>query len=219
MRIELITCFYREEFLRPLFDLHYHWVDTKTIITTERGDGKFDDEDKMNWVNDAIARSTADWVVLVDMDEFIYPVPWGCNPRIVLEQETGGVVYSHMSRVWRHRTDADIDPTKPPVPQRLHGQKDHVKPCVFRPTGGVKVGAGNHNITVPWHRFTGKSWAGAHWANADCAFWVDRETRDRGPRLSERNKQRGFGIHTLRTKEQILAECERHLDDPVIIKL
>jgi hypothetical protein len=219
MTIELITAYYREEFLLPLFMLHYNWVDRMTFITEQRSDGKFDDEDKQNWINSAIARSKADWVVLVDMDEFIYPLPWGSNPRVVLEQEPGSLIYSHMTRMWRHHTDADIDRAQPPVPQRLHGAPDHIKPAVFRPLPSTRVGAGNHDIHCDHFLPHGKSWAGAHWANADSCFWIERETRDRGPRLSERNVQRGHGTHTRRTAEQILAECKSHENDPVIIAL
>lgn len=218
MQIELITCFYREDFLFPLFRNHYHWVDVFNVITDQRPDGTFDDEDKMNWINEAISKSPADWVVLVDMDEFIYPTPWGANPRVVLEQETGDMIFSHMTRMWRHHTDKDIDRNAPPVPQRLHGQQDHIKPCVFRPAG-ITVGAGNHDYQCTHLIEIGKPWAGAHWANADQAFWIERETRDRGPRLSERNRQRGHGTHTLRTKDQILAECMSHMNDPLIIEI
>ena len=220
MTIELITAYYREEFLLPLFMLHYEpWVDRFTFLTQKRADGKFDDEDKQNWINAAIERSKADWVVLVDMDEFIYPVPWGANPRVILEQEAGDLIYSHMTRMWRHHTDADIDRSKPPVPQRLHGIPDHIKPAVFRPISTARVGAGNHDIHCDFPMQQGKPWAGAHWANADSCFWIERETRDRGPRLSERNIQRGHGTHTRRTTEQILEECRSHQDDPVIIQI
>ncbi len=219
MTIELITTYFNEEFLSPLFMIHYaHWVDRMTFITQKREDHKFDDEDKMNWINDAIHRSTADWVVLVDMDEFIYPEPYGCNPRTILESEKGDVIYSHMTRMWRNQDEGDIVRDLPPVPQRLHGQPDHVKPAVFRPNG-KRVGAGNHDITSCFAIKTGRPWVGAHWANADSCFWIDRETKDRGPRLSERNRQRGHGTHTLRTREQILAECAVHANDPKVITL
>lgn len=217
MICEVITSFYKESFLVPMFLNHYDWSDRITLITQKREDHLFDDEDKMNWVNAAIARSTADWVVLVDCDEFIYPEPYGINPRAILEQETCGVIYAHMTRMWRHVSDSDIDRNRPPVPQRLHGQPDHVKPCVFRPLGGLRVGAGNHDINFELTR--GKPWVGSHWANADQCFWVERETRDRGPRLTQRNKDRGHGTHTLRTKGQILAECKAHENDPQIIFL
>lgn len=221
MTVELITSYFKEEFLAPLFLLHYDWVDRCTFITQRRDDHLFDDEDKMNWINEAIRNSRADWVVLVDMDEFIYPLPYGCNPRVVLEQEEGSLIYAHMTRMWRHRDDKDIDRTRHPVPQRLHGQPDHIKPCIFRPSVDIRMGAGNHDISHhPSNQMRhGRPWVGSHWANADACFWIERETRDRGPRLTERNRQRGHGTHTLRTKEQILAECEAHSNDPQILTI
>jgi hypothetical protein len=218
MTVELITAFYKEEFLLPLFTQHYDWADRITLLTNKRDDHQFDDEDKQNWINAAIQRSTADWVVLVDMDEFIYPAPYGCNPKEVLAKEKGSLIYAHMNRVWRHHTDLDIMRGLPPVPQRVHGIPDHVKPCVFRPTPRITMGAGNHDIHGE-HFTECKAWTGAHWANADPCFWITRETRDRGPRLTERNKSRGHGTHTLRTQEQILAECKAHENDPIIIQL
>ena len=219
MTVELITSYYREEFLAPLFLIHYDWVDYMTFLTHRRDDHKFDDEDKQNWINDAIKRSTATWVVLVDMDEFIYPEPYGLNPRSVLERDAkADVIYSRMTRMWRHSDDGDIVRDMQPVPQRLHGQPDHIKPAVFRPNG-KRVGAGNHDITSCFAIKRGPDWAGAHWANADPCFWIERETRDRGPRLTERNITRGHGTHTLRTREQILAECAAHENDPQIITL
>jgi len=222
MTIELITTFYREEFLAPLFMLHYSpWVDKMTFLTNKFPGGKFDDELKQGWINEALRLSVADWVVLVDMDEFVFPLPYGANPRVVLEQERDmghRMIFSRMTRMWRHKDDADIDRMKPPVPQRLHGIPDHCKPCLFDPQG-VRMGAGNHDYTSDTPRAHGKEWGGAHWANADACFWIDRETRDRGPRLSQRNIERGHGTHTLRTKEQILAECKAHENDPIIIEL
>ncbi len=225
MTVEVIVCFYKEEFLLPLLANHYDWADRITLITRKRDDHMFDDDDKTNWVNEAVRASRADWVVLVDCDEFVFPMPYGLNPRVALEQEHGDLIYSRMVRVWRHKTDVDIDRTRHPVPQRLHGIADlrddggHIKPCVFRPNPTTRIGAGNHDIWSDIPMLVGWEWSGAHWANADPCFWIERETRDRGPRLTQRNKERGYGTHTLRTKEQILAECKAHENDPKIIEI
>jgi hypothetical protein len=219
MKIEVITTSYREEFLIPLLLMHYEpWTDQITILTQKFSVGKFEDMEKVGWINDAIARSKADWVVVVDADEFVFSLPLGTDPRLTLEQETGSIVMCEMVRVWRHRDDRDIDRLHPPVPQRLHGQADHKKPSIFRP-GGVTLGAGNHEAHFPEHYKFGKPWGGAHWANADSCFWIDRGIRDRGQRLSQENISKGWGIHQLRTREQILAECQAHLDDPKAIDL
>lgn len=220
MQVEVITTYFREAFLAPLFSIHYSdWVDRITFLTNKRDDWKFDDDDKLRWVNDAISKSKSDWIILVDMDEFIWPEPYGSNPKTYLFNTKHDLFYSSMSRVWRHHTDSDIDRMLPPVPQRLHGIKDHRKPCVFRNKGGITVGIGNHDIKFNTGVNVGPDWLGSHWANADQCFWIERETRDRGPRLTDENKARGYGTHTLRTKEQIIAECKAHENDPVIIQL
>jgi hypothetical protein len=217
MKVELITTSYREEFLMPLLLMHYEpWVDRLTILTEKFSTGKFEDMEKVGWINAAIARSNADWVIVVDADEFIFSLPFGTDPRRALEQEQGSIIMCKMSRVWRHRTDKDIDRMASPVPQRTHGQPDHEKPAIFRPRG-VTLGAGNHNASFPAHYKWGKPWGGAHWANADSCFWIDRGIRDRGQRLSQSNIAKGWGVHQLRTREQILKECNDHLDDPQII--
>jgi len=217
MKIEVIATYYREEFLAPLFMLHYSdWVDKITLLTNKFEDGQFDDEVKLAWINDAIARSTADWVIAVDFDEFVFPRPYGTSPRLALEAETGHIINSAMIRVWRHHTDVDIDRMANPILQRRHGEKDHVKPCIFRPRG-VQIEIGGHGAKIPPDYQYGTEWSGVHWANADPCFWIERSIRDRGSRLSQKNVSRGWGTHALRTREQILAEIEAHRNDPVML--
>lgn len=217
MRIEVLATYFREHFLAPLFLLHYEtFADRITFLTDKFSADRFDDEIKAAWINDAIAQSKADWLIVVDMDEFVFPRPYGSDPRKVLAAEPGHIVNSEMIRVWRHRTDLDIDRMQNPVLQRRHGQKDHTKPCIFRP-GGVTLDLGGHSARVPAHYQYGTLWSGVHWANADPCFWLERGIRDRGQRLSERNIARGHGTHNLRTRDQILSEVEAHKDDPKML--
>jgi len=185
MRLEVITTYYKETFLAPLFFLHYAWADLITTITARFPDDKMDDVVKMDLINEAIARSTADWVIVVDFDEFVFPRPLGSDPRKALEAETGDIIDCHMLRVWRHRTDSNIDRMKPPMLQRRHGQADHHKPSLFRPKG-VTIGIGNHSANYPAHYKWGTVWSAAHWANADPAFGIHRSKVDRQMRLSSR---------------------------------
>lgn len=219
MKIEVISTYYREEFLAPLFMLHYEpWVDRITLLTDKFPDGKFDDGIKAGWINAAIARSDADWVVVVDFDEFVFPLPLGTDPRTILANEPAGMIYAQMVRVWKHRTEQEIDRMAPPVWQRRHGEPDHDKPCIFRPKG-VRMGIGNHSYESDAPLVVGQPWSGVHWANADASFWTTRGPRDRGQRLSQNNLNCGHGTHTLKTVEQIIAECNAHLDDPAVIQL
>ena len=75
MKVEVITTYFKEEFLAPLFLLHYNWVDHINIITQAFPDGKFNDHLKRDLINAAIYKSTADWVIVVDFDEFVFPYP------------------------------------------------------------------------------------------------------------------------------------------------
>jgi len=215
MRVEVITSVYNETFLAPLFLSHYAgWTDKITILTAQFPGGKLDDEIKMNLINDAIARSTASWVIAVDFDEFIWPLPFGTDPRKALEDETGHIIDCHMIRVWRHRTDSDIDRMKPPLPQRMHGTPDHHKPSIFRPQG-VKLGIGIHSATFPPHYRWGSVWSAAHWANADPCFGIERSRTARQMRLSPNNLWHGWGTIPQWLEPQFLErEYEKHLDDP-----
>lgn len=218
MKIQVVAKYYREEFLVPLFMQHYEpWADEITFLTRKSPDAKIDEEHFCAWMDEAIANSKADWLVLVDADEFVFPLPRGTDPRAVLAQADYEAVKCEMVRVWRHQDDLDIDRSQPPLPQRVHGEKDHIKTNVFKPGPGVRSQIGQHEIILPEGYRYGPSWSAVHWANADAAFWVERETVHRGPRLSEKNLANGWGFHVRRTPQEIAEQCARHLNDPVMI--
>lgn len=217
MRVELISAYYREEFLAPLFFLHYEtWVDQITLITTRWESDKLDDGAKMGEINAAISRSTADWVIVVDFDEFIFP-KGGKSSRTALEQEPGDIMMCEMLRVWRHMSDRDVDRTKPPLLQRRHGGPDHVKPCIFRP-GAVSLHIGNHSVDHPPHYKWGQPWSAVHWANADPEFGIERTHRDRQTRLSDNNYRNSWGMIPEWLDPNYLRELyAKHMDDPYVI--
>lgn len=208
MRVEVITTYFREEFLAPLFFLHYSWVDNIHVITQAFPDGKFNDHLKRDLINAVIAESKADWVICVDFDEFVFPYPYGTDLREALANEQGDKIQVPMWRVWRHRTDSDIDRMKPPVPQRLHGipNLEHTKPCIFKPYAfgeigpdgfygqEVKIGIGCHDASFPKSYQWGKPWTAVHWANADPCFGIDRSRRDRQERICQRQLNENLGV-------------------------
>ena len=255
IRIEVITMMYNEAFLAPLFMRHYApWVDEFTIFYSESLDDTrreleitatqcnvkslnvipfefpqgFDDMRKIECINRAVNKSSADFVICVDADEFVHPWPFdGTNPRDELAKEFGDVVYCTMFQSYRHVTDTDIDRTKPPLFQRRHGSleldlnvdgnkmllKDsYTKPCIVRPKSGAQFEVGCHRLLVPKRGLT--KWRGAHWGRAD-RFCLLRCIRDRRDRLSEENRLYQFGVqHFNITEEQILAELKMHENDP-----
>jgi hypothetical protein len=155
----------------------------------------------------------------VDADEFVHPWPFeGTDPRQALEEEEANVVRCEMYQVYRHATDADIDSRRPPLFQRRHGspdarQQSYHKPCIVRPDSGVLFERGCHLVTLPYPE-SRTPWRGAHWGKAD-DFCVRRYLRDRRDRLSETNRQRGFGIELFdETEERLRAELQAHEADP-----
>lgn len=218
MKIEILTTYYRETYLAPLFMEHYEaFADVITLLTSRMPGDKFDDGLKLEMIHAAIARSTADWVILVDFDEFVFPKD-GKSPRLVLEQEQGSVCQCEMLRVWRHVTDSDVNRLQPPLLQRRHGQPDHVKPCIFRPHPSIRFDIGCHGVYVPEHYKWGQPWRAAHWANADPEFGIQRAHSHRQMRLSDNNISHGWGIIP-EWKDPAFLENNyvEHLNDPLVL--
>jgi hypothetical protein len=162
--------------------------------------------------------SKADVRIVVDADEFIYPIgDWFVEP---------GKVYSAgFWEVFRHRSDSDVDSSKPPLQQRKHGnqirgecfgQRSFVKPIVFGRGVEIKLSPGNHSAdgVKPVHGM----FDGSHWAMSDRSIALDRRMRKKA-RQSEYNMTHGLTSHDWHiTETEIIAECNKHLDDPVVIK-
>ena len=246
LEIEVITTMYNEAFLAPLFVRHYApWVDRFTVFYDgESTDGTqreletaavqcgvesldivpfefprgFDDELKIKRINKAVRKSSADFAVCVDADEFVHPWPFAStNPRDELAKCTGNVVHCSMFNVYRHTTDADIDQTKPPLFQRRHGDPNagndaYKKPCIVRPDCGAQFDVGCHKLLVP--KRGSMLWKGVHWNKAD-DFCLLRCVRDRRDRLSIENRRNYLGEHYFDiTEEQIRTELKAHENAP-----
>ena len=250
LKIEVITMMYNEAILAPLFVRHYApWVDKMTVFYSHSIDGTrrelevaaaecgfesltiipvefpngFDDILKINHINGAVRNSSADYVVCVDADEFVYPWPFdSADPRKELEKEVENIVRCSMFHVYRNLADADIDTKKPPLFQRRHGSVDvdrkgrlkwFDKPCIVRPDSGVQFLAGCHSVTMPYPE-NRTTWRGVHWGKADNYCKV-RYVRDRRDRLSKSNLQRNYGIENFNiTEERLRAELKAHENDP-----
>lgn len=95
MTIKAFCCFYNEAPLIPFFLSHYHYVDAIHACVSQSIDGTrellaadprvtiedveftagFDDDEKIGWLNRALARHAAAeaWALVLDADEFIWP--------------------------------------------------------------------------------------------------------------------------------------------------
>jgi len=255
MRIAAITMVYNEAVLLPYFLRHYEYLDeiyvlyeidstddtlkilkqaSNVIVKNCHAEGGLDDIDKVNLINNILHTIKADWVYVVDCDEFIFPPQE--SPASFLnrqDRENYNAVLAGMFQVYRHRTDKDLNPSLPPVPQRIHGDTDlfstvidtnkdanvnYIKPIVVKPSSEIRFQPGNHAVEGNI-RISPEIYIGAHWQMADPSLAIDRRVKNKA-RMSERNKRLGMGYqHWDITEEWIRAECDRHLDNPLIKEL
>lgn len=253
MKIAAVAMVYNEAMLLPYFLNHYSYLDEIHVLyetdTTDESldiltqapnvviekchiEGGLDDITKINLINKTVQNIKADWVYVVDPDEFIFP-PNNESPHDFLKRQTCNVIRSGMFQVYRHRDDQDLDPTQSPIPQRVHGdpnlvspaKDDHraansvyIKPNIVRPSKNLRFFPGHHQIEgnpLP----APELYFGAHWQMADPSIAIARRMA-RKERISERNKERQMGWqHFDITVNKINEECERHLDDPLIDEL
>jgi hypothetical protein len=253
MKIAAVTMVYNEAMLLPYFLRHYSYLDEIHVLyetdTTDESldiltqtpnvviekchiEGGLDDIAKIDLLNSAVQNIKADWVYVVDPDEFIFP-PNNESPHDFLKRQICDVIRSGMFQVYRHCDDRDLDPSLPPVPQRIHGDPNlfsvdtqghraannvYIKPNIVRPLKKNKFHPGHHYIEgnpLPSPDF----YFGAHWQMADPSIAIARRMA-RKARISERNKTHKMGWqHFDITVNKIKEECGLHLDDPIINEL
>jgi hypothetical protein len=200
------------------------------IDNWEFPDGKMNDFLKVAKLNEVIQRSDADWHLVVDADELVFPNFPGavCTCRQFMTDVAAdeNVLMARMWNVFRHETDPDLDPNREPVVlQRRHGLADinhpenypYHKPVFTRPNLGFTYGPGNHFLSHNSRlKVSALEFRGVHWQNADPSFCVERRIQGRRNRQSAVNKQHGLGIqHHFVTEENILALCQSHEQDPL----
>jgi len=243
MEFGVVTMWYNEAFLAPLFLNHYGWVDrVHLLLDTDSSDntravcGQYanveiedftfpdmmNDDLKVRKVNEVVCKMKGDWVFAVDADEFIFPAKGHAMP--VLMREKANLLHAQMWQVYRHETDKDLDSSKPAVLQRRHGDpnvtaginKMYTKPIIVRPEVGIEWSPGCHSYK-PNERVvvSAEKFLGAHWAMADVDMAIKRRIKGRRERQSRYNLERKLTVqHHFITEEEIRRECEKHLCDP-----
>jgi Methyltransferase domain/Glycosyl transferase family 2 len=253
LKIAAVTMVYNEAMLLPYFLRHYSYLDEIHVLyETDSTDesleiltqtpnvvvekchikGGLDDIAKIDLINKTVQNIKADWVYILDPDEFIFPAN-NEAPHDFLKRQICDVVRSGMFQVYRHWDDKDLDPSLPPIPQRIHGDPNlsstamgenravnhlYIKPNIVRPSKKIRFSPGHHQIEgnpMP----SPELYFGAHWQMADPSIAIARRMA-RKARISERNKAHQMGWqHFDITVDKINAECERHLDAPLIDEL
>jgi hypothetical protein len=252
MKIAAVTMVYNEALILPYFLSFYKYLDEIHVIyETDSTDNTLqilknapnvivknahiktgnDAIDKTDLINQVFYGIKADWVYVLDPDEFIFPP--NENPFDFLGRQNYDVVRAALFQVYRHSTDKDLDPVLPIIGQRIHGDPDvfstairahrdfnahYIKPIVVRPSKAIRFTPGKHSLEGNVN-ISSEFYIGAHWTMADQSIARCRRMNIKR-RQSERQKAMGMGWqHTDVTEDWIKAECDRHLDDPVIPEL
>ena len=247
MEIEVISVWYNEEFLSRFFLKHYWWANKIRILvdvdTTDHTRGIIDLYRNVTWepfvmpdglddalkadaVTAAYRESKANWVLLVDADEFLFERN-GFVPSF-LARQTNDVVGVRFYEVYRHVTDEDLDFNRPALKQRRHGDQDNILPGVC--CGIYKACVARTGQNLSWFpgchiafnergtnelNYSPELLYGVHWRHADPCFCVDRLVKGRYGRQSKANDEK-YHLPRL-TSEDVLAECKMHENDPEVI--
>lgn len=236
MKISIVSVWFNEALFAPFFLAHYRYVDKIHIFLDAYTDDEteeickqydnvevekfafpyhiFDEKVKMRKMDNFIASLESDWVYVLDADEFIFPKN-GESARMVLARQSANLLYTQFWQSWRHKTDADLDPSKPSVYQRRYGsmyykkkQRLSNKPIIVKPETGIRYKRGPHRycankkILVSEERFVG-----SHWKNAD----LDRAINKKKEKLKHSGIKQEINYNAINKKMRKAAEA--HLND------
>jgi hypothetical protein len=192
-----------------------------------------DDALKVKKINEVYKDlKSCDRILLVDADEFIF------IDKNQLEKLRYPIVNVKLFNVYRHVSESNLDINKPIREQRSHGTFDKMynKPIIARTGLNVAWDIGNHSVdkldlissinrqfskkVLKQTFFRGHDCRviGAHWANADSCFCVDRRVKHRRDRQSKFNLSHKITLHQHNITEQsVLDECKMHENDPEVL--
>jgi hypothetical protein len=240
--ITVISKWYNEESLAPLFLRHYAYVDKIHILLDTANNGKtrellhsksnvfienvtceegYDERNLSEDYSRAISSVKEGWIYVVDSDEFIFPENWE-DPQTFLKRQTADVVKVLFFHAYRHYTDSDIDYDKDPVPQRLHAQQGgpefenwYIKPVVLRAPTNITLGLGRHTLSGD-HSVSSERYIGSHWKMADETIAISRRLANK-ERMSRHNVRRGYANHEYHiTEERIRRTLRTHSKFPIL---
>lgn len=233
MRIETLTFVYNEEYLLPFYFKHYAFCDRLNIIYDVDSTDKtiellksnpkvriipyhfknmMNDQEKVDFINSCYGNFKEDTRILnVDTDEFVFT-----DKEQLLSLNVNALCVT-LYHTFRHVTEKNLDINIPVKEQRRHGilEAIYVKPIIVKAGLNISWGVGNH--TLSGTNVIDAGIIGAHWANADTCFCVDRRVKNRMLRQSRYNLEHGLTIqHHNITEQNVINECESHKNDPEV---
>jgi hypothetical protein len=242
MRIAALCTVFNEEKILPFFLSHYaSWDEVHILIDRETTDESAEicsrfpnvkvkecgmtaglhELEKVAMLEKEFHAIDADWIAVLDSDEFLVPPIKGVTTQgFLAELKDCECVPAKMLPVYRHLTDKDLDATKPAVPQRLHGNPSwtELKYCVLRPHV-EHLTIGMHTLADPVTKLSPTHFLYSHWADADPSLSIARRM-SRKVRFSKDNLKNGWGVqHHNVTPSKIMQELSEHMKDPLLTEL
>jgi len=244
--ITIISAWYNEEFLAPLFLNHYSFADRIIIMLDESTnddtifrirdcmdvagnmisvrrlnmpDG-LDDQLKQKQVNNQYGQIKEGWVIEVDADEFIKIPEIGMKPFLnEIKEDVVEVMFWQMYQ--NQQVEKSLDNHTPVFEQRRHGIRNRFKrwnkPCVVRAGRNYAWSVGHHGI-VPPRNISDKMLLGAHLSMADSDMAVARRIFGHKNRQSQANYQNRLSVHNHSiTEERIIYQCDSHKNCPPVV--
>jgi hypothetical protein len=231
--IETFSFVYNEEYLLPFYFKHYDFCDRLNIIYDVDSTDKtiellksnpkvriipyhfknmMNDQEKVDFINSCYGNFKEDTRILnIDADEFVF------TDRNELENFNVNALSVSLYNVYRHVTEQSLNIDLSVKEQRRHGilQNIYIKPIIVKANLNISWGVGNHTLTGT--NVIDAGIIGAHWANADTCFCVDRRVKNRMLRQSRYNLEHGLTIqHHNITEQDVINECELHKNDPEV---
>lgn len=226
-KIELITVWYNESFLAPFFLKHYDFVDKihlfydeettdntmefikdnpKINIIPFKFPDKFDDAIKIKMINEKYKEIDADYVIVADADEFMFPENFG-SLRNYIERYVTDVTFVKYYQVYKHPEETNMNINKPVWEQRKYGNVIFIKPAIVRcKLEGGFWAVGHHtffygpNLKYNFNGFkeiynkSFKGLIGSHLNMIDLDFAINRIYHNRASRQSDFNRKNSLCI-------------------------
>lgn len=242
--ISVLTRWCNDEMIAPFFLDHYAFADEIVILlsgdTTDKSreiisqyqntriiefeyTNGFNGREANAIINKTYRELYTDWVIGVDADELVFAKGFQ-EVREVLQTIDADIVYADFWQVYRHHTEMDLDPSLKALWLRRHGDPNRTKgpngnyrkPVVVRSGLDIKWGIGLHNYeTTKKLKISNTRLEGAHWRMADPKLAIARRMRGRRENVSEEDIKNKWSFDNFDvTEEEILKECEQHLNDP-----
>jgi glycosyltransferase involved in cell wall biosynthesis len=241
MKIAIVTMWFNEAFLAPLFFRHYEGlVDRICVILDDDSDDEteaicrafgadvikfhfpdgMDDDLKIEQYNKVAGALPHDWILGLDADEFLHQ-PEKARDLIEGMGHEFDFIRVEWWQMYQHETEDRLNRVIVPFDQRRHGDRasfikkpGQFKPCIVKNEKPFKWMPGCHEL-IGNLKEAGFILSGAHWANADCDLAIKRRIAGRKNRMSQVNKHKGYTTHNFNVTEQEIKDlCDRHRNDP-----